>query len=193
MSRRKRILWFIAFLAIPILLVGFAAVIAANRTPTDDPVDRDTAFPGLEGTNLLMETVSVPDDLPGDLKLIVVAYDTDQQPIVDKWLLPLEELQGRFPQLAGYYVPLLPQSASDASLFIISGMTLAAQNDTDRARTAVVFTDVEAFNQLVEVPDTSAVQLFLLDTQQKIRWHGSGSYQYATLAALEAVLTDLTR
>ncbi|NJL94262.1 MAG: hypothetical protein HC915_11330 [Anaerolineae bacterium] len=70
-------------------------------------------------------------------------------------------------------------------------MTLAASNDRDRARTIVVFTDVEAFNRLMEVEDTGKVQLFLLDAENQVRWRGEGAYQYETLRMLEAVLIDL--
>ena len=184
-------------LIVSIVLIVIAIAIAAlavvsQLVKSDAPVERESAFPLLKGTNLKMENLSVPDDLPGEIKLILVAYDTDQQVFVDKWLKPLEELNEAYPQLAGYYIPLLPTSASNAALPILGGMTLAAGSDRDRERTIVVFTDVDAFNALVDVPDKDEVQLFLLDADNQIRWHGSGSYDHDTLSSLENVLAEVT-
>lgn len=180
---------------ISFVLVGLTLILIAGQlVPTSNPRsvdDSPNTFPILEGTNLLLEKISIPSDLEGEYKLIVVAYDTDQQIFVDKWLLPLEELNAQYPQLAGYYLPLLPQDTADAAFPIIGGMTLAASNDRNRARTIVVFTDVSAFNDLTGIPDVSQVQLFLLDQSGAIRWQGSGAYHPDTLASLEATLAEL--
>ncbi|MCI0712894.1 MAG: hypothetical protein L0154_22245 [Chloroflexi bacterium] len=150
------------------------------------------AFPVIEGTNLLLNELTVPTDLNGKYKLIVVAYDDSQQPVVDEWLAPLEETNDHFPELAGYYVPLLPKSAADSALFIIGGMGLVAGNDEDRARTIVVFTDVDRFNELLDIEDKNSVRLFLLDDEDNIIWQTSGAYSPDAIEELEAALTDLT-
>lgn len=183
-------------LGVGVIVAGIGIfLIVGQLVPSDDPVEGETpiAFPTLKGTNLLLSSVTVPADLDGELRLIVVAYDSDQQVYVEKWLRPLEALNERYPQLAGYYVPLLPQETADAALPIIGGMTLAAQNDRDRARTIVVFTDVEAFNRIVGVPNGEEIQLFLLDSAGNIQWRGTGSYRHETLAALEDALQRLSQ
>ena len=157
----------------------------APNTPTSEP---RALFPILRGIDLLTEQRTIPADLSGDYRLIVVAYDVEQQALVDEWLPPLEDLRRRYPALNGYYVPLLPSSAADGALFIIGGMSLAAQNDTDRARTIVVFTDVTAFNDLLDIDGVAEIQLFLLNSAGEIMWRGTGAYQSATMAELEAVL-----
>ncbi len=164
---------------------------ASRSVATDAPQAQGDAFPQLRGTNLLLETVHIPDDLAGTYQLLVIAYDTEQQPLVNEWLAPLEALNARYPQLGGYYVPLLPQETADAALFIIGGMTAVASGDDDRARTVVTFTDVEAFNALVAVEGRDTVRLFLLDEHGTIHWQGSGPYAPDTLAALEAALDEL--
>jgi|GEM_PF-3912217 len=177
-----------------IILFGVAVIVAANRVPNDEPIAGETvqAFPQLEGTNLLIESVTVPNDLSGEYRLLVIAYDDDQQIFVNKWLRPLELLNDAYPQLSGYYVPMLPQDTADAALPIIGGMTLAASGDRDRERTVVVFTDVEQFNALTAINTTDQLQLFLLDSDGQIQWRGSGNYDPDTLASLESALAALT-
>jgi hypothetical protein len=70
-------------------------------------------------------------------------------------------------------------------------MTLAASSDRDRERTIVIFTDVNKFNEVLEIPGTDEVQLFLLDADNEIQWRGSGAFQYDTLHALENRLDEL--
>lgn len=187
----QRWLKFFGFLLGGLAIITVSAfVIASQLVSSDDPIAGTTAqtFPSMEGTSLLLEKVNVPTELEGELKLIVVAYDSDQQTFVNKWLLPLEELNTEYPQLRGYYVPLLPQDTSDAALAIIGGMTLAASGDRDRARTIVTFTDVEQFNALVDVQGVDDIQLFLLDADNTIQWRGQGRYDPVILASLEDAL-----
>jgi hypothetical protein len=189
-NRMKRALLMVGAGIVLLVVVGVAAAFVIGQgTPTDDPVQREVqTFPDVTGTSLLLEQVKVPGELSGDYKLIVVSYEVEQQGDVNEWLPALEALKQEFPRLAGYYVPLLPKDAADSSTFIIGGMSLAAGNDTDRARTIVVFTNVDAFNGLVGVEDKATIQLFLLGGDNEILWHGSGAYSDSTLAALRAAL-----
>ncbi len=200
----KRALLFVVAGIFALILIGAIAVyMIGQRTPTEDPVvkqptsdegadsDESLIFPELVGTSLLLEQISVPSELSGDFKLVVVSYDVSQQPDVDEWLPALEDLNEEFPQLAGYYIPLLPKSAADTSVFIIGGMAAVAKSDVDRARTIIVFTNVEAFNRLVNVPNIEAVQLFLLDQNQRILWQASGHYNEDTLDELRTALQDV--
>lgn len=192
---KKRIFIFVGVLALILIGGVIVAVAIGQRAPADNPVDTGKAntFPILKGTNLLLEQKTVPDDLAEGLKLILVAYDAEQQIFVDKWLKPLEALNDQYPQLSGYYVPLLPQDTRDAAVAILGGMILAAKSDEDRARTVVVFTDIDAFNNMVEIEGVKDVQLFLLDANNQIRWRGTGAYAYETLQSLEQSLAELTK
>lgn len=183
--------WAIILLLLSVAAVLVVMILSESQVPTDDPIAQLDAFPTLRGTNLLLQNVTVPDDLEGELQLIVVAYDDDQQVFVNKWLRPLEALNEDYPQLRGYYLPLLPPDTANASAFIIGGMTLAAANDTDRARTIVTFTNVETFNELMGIDDTETLQLFLLGENGRIEWRGSGQYDPLTLESLSVALEDL--
>ena len=193
MLKKRAVRYLLGVLLLIALIIALAIVISGRIVPSDDPIAGADAnsFPKLTGTSLLLESVTVPDDLSGDLRLILVAYDSDQQVFVDKWLRPLEDLNADYPDLVGYYVPLLPQSAADAALPIIGGMTVAASSDRDRARTVVVFTDVAEFNDILGIPGVDALQLFLLGQNDDILWRGSGNYDPETLKSLELALEEL--
>jgi hypothetical protein len=141
--------------------------------------------------DMLGEEMTVPADLGDGLKLIVVAYDDGQQPDVDGWLEPLESLNADFPELRGYYIPLLPKSAADAAVPIIWGMYLGAGSDENRERTVVVFTDVEEFNRLVAIDRVDEVRLFLLGDDDVILWEAAGAYSVETLTGLQSALEDI--
>jgi hypothetical protein len=53
-----------------------------------------------------------------------------------------------------------------------------------------VFTDVDAFNDILEIPGVETLQLFLLDENGSILWRGSGNYNPETLESLEMVLGE---
>jgi hypothetical protein len=190
-----------------VVLVGIiGALVISRNVATDDPQSQDNGdesaetvkrFPVLTGNNLMLSTsnllgeeLTVPQDWGGELKLIVVAYDSDQQPDVDGWLEPLEGLNADFPELKGYYIPLLPKSAADAAVVIIGGMYLGAGNDENRERTVVVFTDVEEFNRLVAVESVEEIRLFLVGEDDVILWESAGPFQEETIGELRAVLEE---
>jgi hypothetical protein len=100
----KQVIHIGAFIVGAVTIVILAAVIyTANQTPdaSDVTVEQFGQFPSLTGINLMLEQQTAPDDLDGTFKLIVVAYDTDQQVIVNKWLRPLEQLNESYPELHG--------------------------------------------------------------------------------------------
>ncbi len=192
----KRWLWIAGISLVIILLIGGAAfVLVGQSVSKDDPIPGEdlTAFPIITGQNLLFEDIEIPSGLADGPKLIVISYDVEQQPDVDEWLPPLEALNTNYPELSGYYVPLLPKSASDAALFIIGGMWAAAENDTDRARTIIVFTDVAEFNRLTAVLNEDQIQLFLLGEDNRIHWQAAGTYDEEKLDSLRTALETLRR
>lgn len=204
----KRWIWRVSGGVIAVIVVGIIGALVISRdVATDDPKSQENdgedaievkRFPVLTGNNLMLSTsnllgeeLTVPQDLPNGLKLIVVSYDDGQQPDVDGWLEPLESLNEDFPELAGYYIPLLPKSASDAAALIIGGMYLGAGNDENRERTVVVFTDVDEFNALVDVPTKAEVRLFLIGEEDVILWQMAGSYDVEKIGELRDVLENL--
>ena len=190
---------------IAVVLVSVIGVLVISRNvATDDPQSQANKrtevkqFPVLTGNNLMLSTsnllgeeLTIPQDLGDGLKLIVVAYDDGQQPDVEGWLEPLEGLNEDFPELSGYYIPLLPKSAADAAVVIIGGMYLGAGSDENRERTIVVFTDVEEFNRLVEVEGVDEVRLFLVGEDDVILWEAGGAFQEETLWELREALEEL--
>lgn len=186
---------FVLLLVGVLLIAGWIAnQVFSDDVPRDNPrsgtITNETlvTFPELRGITLSTKETVVPNDLTGNPRLIVVAYDSEQQPDVDGWLPALEALNQDVPELAGYYVPLLPKSAADSALFIVGGMYLAAKNDRDRERTIVVFTDVEEFNRLVDVPSQDDIRLFLINGDGEITWQGAGAFNEATLDSLKTAL-----
>lgn len=197
---QNRRLWVMGGLVSALIVITAAIIIVliGQGVPDDDPVAQPTStaqnlpvFPKLTGTNLNFDEVRIPSDLDAGLKLLVVSYDSAQQPDVDAWLTPLEALNEDYPDLAGYYLPLLPKDTADSAAFIIGGMAVMA-SETNRTRTIIVFTDVDRFNQLVDVAGKDAVQLFLLDAEDQIRWQGVGAYDDDKLQALAGVLAELS-
>ncbi len=195
----KRIFWGSGIILVVVLAIGLIVMFVVSQTiPAEDPVLEDSPatetfvqFPSVPGTNLNFDRVRVPHDLSVGPKLIVVSYDESQQSDVDAWLPPLEALQDEYTSLRGYYMPLLPKDASDRGAFIIGGMSVMASN-ADRERTIVVFTNVDLFNELTEVPNQDSIQLFLLDEQNWIRWRETGLTTDEKVESLRNALTDLS-
>lgn len=187
-----------------LLLIGLAVFIASllfsDTVPTNDLIvansnkaldEPQLTFPILNGVNLEFTEQTIPGDLKSSLNLIVVAYTVDQQEDVEAWLPYLEDLNADYPDLAGYYVPILPKDTADSALFIIGGMALYASGEEDRQRTIVVFSDVEAFNEVLVVEGTDNIRLFLVDKDGQVFWQNEGVYTAEKFNNLADTLAQL--
>ena len=64
-----------------------------------------TVFPEVTGINLEGDRVPLPAGFSGTLNLVAVAFEQDQQPIVDTWIETVDELIANTPGLRFYEVP----------------------------------------------------------------------------------------
>ncbi|NJL94263.1 MAG: hypothetical protein HC915_11335 [Anaerolineae bacterium] len=112
MIKRRQIMVLAGIILALVAGVGVLAVVASQRTPAEAPIAQAEGFPILRGTNLLLQEVNLPEEIEGEAKLLVVAYDTDQQATVDKWLVPLEALNSRYPACGATTCPSCPRIPS---------------------------------------------------------------------------------
>ena len=146
------------------------------------------AFPRLRGESLSRVRMVVPEDLEGDINLVLVAFRRRHQRDVDRWIDDLGDAEERIEGLRIYEIPLLVRYPRFYRRWIDDGMRSGIPDPDTRDRTITVYTNRRRFLDHVDLPDESQIQVTLLDDEGIMLWTHVGP---PTRSAVEELTTLL--
>lgn len=151
---------------------------------------RDTAavFPAVEGRNLDGRVFKLPTDFDGDLNVVLVAFQREQQADVDTWTPALKTLAARRPGLRVYELPTLGRRYRLMRSFIDGGMRGGIPDSAVRAATITLYIDKSPFKRALGIPSEDDIQIFLVDRTGRIHWRARGRFADGAGADLENYL-----
>ncbi len=148
-----------------------AVMPSPSRAQAPDTAPR---FPELTAENLLGERISIPDDLPGELRVVFIAFYQRQQPAVNTWLAAGDALEADYPGLRYFEFPTIAWPYRVMKPVIDNGMRSGIPSDAARGRTITLFTRVGRFVEATGLPGTDQIAVLLLDGEGRIRWRATG-------------------
>lgn len=175
-----------------VLIGRNATPVSQVETPNRPCVDAGQAclrFPTITGDNLLGEALTLPDDFASAATLVIVPFDEAQQVGAGSWLPAARDLAASHPDFGYYNVPVFPSMAAAMRGLIRAGMSLTIGDEALRAITVTVFLDDrDAFLTSLNIANTDAMPVFLLNAEREVVWRGMGEYTAEQGAALQAAL-----
>jgi len=137
-------------------------------------------FPQVDGRNLLGEDITLPNFFDGKVNMVVMPFSQDQQVEAADWLSLVEELAERYEGFAYYNVAAMPAVNPAIRTMITGGMAAAIPEDDIKSIVVMLFLeDVEAFIQALNIDESEALALMLLDIDGNVLWQGGGAYDEA--------------
>jgi hypothetical protein len=133
-------------------------------------------FPTVTGYNLLRRKLNLPQDLEGDLNLVLIAFQQWQQSQVDTWIPSVKQLEQVYPQLRYYELPTIQQRNALARTFINEGMRAGIPDPVARERTITLYLDKIAFRRALELSHEDDIHILLLDRQGRVLWRAEGVF-----------------
>ncbi len=130
-------------------------------------------FPILTGIDLLGNTRKIPQTLSGQLNIVVVAFEREQQVDVDTWIMSVTDILQSYDSVGFYEIPLIYEVNAAYRAWINNGMRSGIEDAVSRERTITVYTDREQFIGLMNM-STNDIYVLLLDRQGKILWRTQG-------------------
>lgn len=146
------------------------------------------AFPIVSGINLHGDTVAIPAELEGERRIVVVAFEQQQQRDVDTWIGALEGDLRADPNLKLYELPVIYEGSAAFRFWVNNGMRSGITDDLARHRTITVYTDRDAFYAALGVRQNS-ITTFVIDKSGAILWRADGPATDGSLADLRAFLS----
>jgi len=147
-------------------------------------------FPWLRARSLNGRPYRLPEDLEGDLNLLLIGFEWWQQSLIDSWVAALERLVARRPGLRFYELVVVPHQRLPARLIIDGGMVAGIPSREVRARTLTAYTDLQAFLTTLGLGGTSDIVVLLTDRTGRIRWRSTVGHDAARQAALQRALAS---
>lgn len=149
-------------------------------------------MPAVSGNNLDGVTVSYPEAFTGELNLVVMPFDRDQQVGAAQWVPLFQELAGNADNLDYASIAALPDLNPAIRALVVGGMSAAVARQEVRDRTVILFLeDQTTFLDALDVPDDEQMWVFILNGSGEVLYQQAGNFSDANAAAFREALAGL--
>jgi hypothetical protein len=171
-------------LAFIIVSEMFAAVPAGN---CQIQTAGDKKFYSLDARNLVGEKIRIPQDLKADKSCVVVAFERQQQSVIDSWIPYLLKLEKENNGFAFYEVPVIQSGYKPVRWFIDGAMANSIKTDEGKKRTITSYTNVSKFVKSMRL-NKKEISLFIVKNDGSILAEVTGAYDEQKANKLFAAL-----
>ncbi|MFW9787677.1 MAG: hypothetical protein ACFFE2_11515 [Candidatus Thorarchaeota archaeon] len=131
-------------------------------------------FPPVKGDNLNGQTIQIPENLKGEVNVLLVPFQMWQQDLVNSWVPFLEHLMQNNSRFDYYELPTIRKMNFLARRIIDGGMRGGIPSRDTRGRTVTLYIDKVPFKDALEIPTENTLYLYLVDREGTILWEDSG-------------------
>ena len=160
------------------ILVALVVVFWANMAIAE------LQFPSLDADDLNGRAVSLPQDFPGDLTIVFIAYKRNQQPSINAWVarLGLQERGGP----AWAELPVVGRGAALFRSFVDNGMRSGITSTAMRGRTITIYSSQRAFNKVLGIDGRNEIFTALVGRDGQVHVLIEGDVTDEKIAQLRA-------
>lgn len=133
-------------------------------------------FPQIVAENLNKEEVKIPEQLKGNPKLLIVAFQQWHQRLVDSWVPAAESLMKQYPSFDFYELPTIRQMNFVYRRFLDGGMRAGIPSKETRRRTITLYIDKDQFKESLDILTEETIVSFLVDLDGNIIWRTDGGF-----------------
>jgi hypothetical protein len=133
-------------------------------------------FPIVTARNLAGRQLTLPAELAGEHRILLIAFQRRHQALISSWTPFLEQLERAHPDVRTYEMPVLRQLPSIVQAFIDEGMQAGTPDLAARETTLTLYVDKVAFREALHLPDEDTIYVLVLDRHGEVRWRARGAY-----------------
>lgn len=164
-----------------LVLATTLATRSLSQEPATDSVAR---FPRVEGSNLEGEHFVLPADFKGELNVVLIAFQREQQRDVDSWLPFLKTVTDSRNNVRIYEVPTLGRRYKLMRSFIDGGMRRGIPDKAVREATVTLYIDKTPFRRALQLADEDRIYVVLVDREGRVHWRADGPFTEESGATL---------
>ncbi|AZG34686.1 MAG: hypothetical protein V7771_08480 [Shewanella psychromarinicola] len=168
-----------------LMIIASLLLLSACSTSYPNQAITGQAFPSVSGQNLEEKSMTLPDDLKGEVALLLIGYKQDSQFDIDRWLIGLDMTQT---QVSVFEVPtiqgLFPRMFST---FIDNGMRSGIPKPLWKG-VVTVYKDGEKVQAFTGNEKPNNTRVVLLNAQGKVIYFYDQGFSVDALNQLRAML-----
>ena len=145
-------------------------------------------FPPLQSQNLNERPLNLPADFGARRSVLLIAYEQEQQPVVDTWFPFLVGLAEERNDLRYYELPTISSAMGLLRGFIDGGMRSGIADAAQRERTVTLYTDVGALQRALGISGTRSIHTVVIDENGKVLVAVEGAYSPETAETIRNAL-----
>ena len=157
----------------------------SGMTESLKSVENNARFPHISSKDLAGRTVALPEGLPGERTVMLIAFTRDQQNDVNGWVVGLHLDSGKVPWLE---VPVIDNPGAIGRWFIDSGMRRGIQNHDTWKHVVTLYTQKAEFKAEVGIKTESTVYAMVVDRRGTILLSVAGPYTARGAEAIQAAV-----
>ena len=165
-------------------------IVPLHVTVTPDSTLR---FPNVEGSNLEGRHFRLPNDLEGDLNIVLVAFRREQQEDVDTWTPFLTSVTAAHAGVKAYELPTLSRSYRLVRRFIDGGMARGIKVKATREATITLYIDKGPFKTALGIATEDLIVTLLVARDGRVLWRGDGRHSEGAAANLTSAINGAMR
>lgn len=146
------------------------------------------SFPSVRASNLNRRSFTLPADFEGERNLVILAFQREQQALVDSWMMTVGELLRRHPDLRFYELPTISRGNPLFRAWLDGAMRGGIPDRAARDQTITLYLDKAEFRRALDLPHEQTIYVLLVDRDGRVLWRGDGAYTERLGHELEEVL-----
>ena len=139
-------------------------------------MNAEIRFPTVKGSNLEGRRYVLPDDLEGEVNVLLIPFQRWHQDLVDTWSPALRGLMARYPAMRYYELPTLPRMNPIYRMSLDYGMKMGIPDRAAREATITLYLDKDAYRHALGIPGEETIVVMLVTPAGDILWRITGAH-----------------
>lgn len=143
-------------------------------------------FPPETSYSLAKTKVALPQDFAGQLNLLLISFEREQQRDIDTWKPLATDLQRSRPDLRTYMLPVFPHENMLYRWWLALSLRSDVQSAADLEFTVPLYVNKGQFRQALGIASEKQISILLTDRSGHVLWRETGPMDDRKKAALSA-------
>jgi len=165
-------------------VLALSLVFASQGADQRKPV----VFPSIPSYALDKNKVTLPNDLVGQLNLLLISFQPEQQKQIDTWMPLAQALQHTNFNFRWYRLPVTEHENFVFRWWENSSMRSEETDPETWPWIVPLYTDKTQFRNTLQIPNEKNIVALLVDKQGRVLWRASGALTQDQRASLTAAV-----
>ena len=151
------------------------------------------SFPVIASYNLEKTKVTLPANFQGQVNLIFLTFESEQQKDADTWTTVVKNVEASRPEVHHYLLPVYGKENFLYRWWINSSLRSSLPENEQRQTTIPLYLNRPNFMKSLKIDSDKEITVLLVDKQGRVLWRERGELNDAKRSSLAAALLSASK